>query len=559
MADERVRQTAQALRAALGQVAPSYNSFSDADVIREAMKDPLLDPENKRQLAEQFGDTALTSFAKGVGRGVGLDLLAGGVDSLLGTNTQSYLNDDVLADNVGASIGGNIVGTVAGMAIPGGALLKGGRLAKAGLGALGAYNASSQGYGQQAQERAHGEREDLYLPSIALQGAVGGVGGRALPKVLSIQQGIRSAPGGLSRARNLSRYVGVGAAAGALEGAGEGAFSTLGNETTLHPSAQESAPGMMTGALVGGAAGTLLGGAADLVDARLHSRVTSPKAARHMPAPAPPSAPPPEARLGNEVPPVLQTPQYDPSRLANVSTKLADEYIASPDYQRGVIAGTAAANENVVRKSFQEALSQLTSGRTTEEIVDRSTGKALPIVYLKEAKQFLVMDPEDGAIKQVPRDVLTGGRYDRVTIRKKIKYGYPGEHRAMPKAASLPVTRGNEAYLPISFAPDFSSVGVVPADPSLIKGGGRINPVELLPLDESFLQGDRNLPEALKLALEMIEKEKAAAKVARRPTTLEDSPTVDPQAADQWRQSIPEGFRQVRREMRPRPPRGVRQ
>ena len=562
MSDPLVQSRAAALRAALRDFNPNYETMSDGDVIKYAAEDPNLDIENRKTLQKEFGDSATGAFFRGLGRGFGGDLLLGGFDALAGTDSQSILNDPVLADNTGASIAGNITGSIAGLAIPGGALVKGGKLAKAGLGAIGAFNAASQGYGQQKNEIATGNRAEVDPTSIALQAAVGGAGGAALPSVLGKQAAIKALPGGLTKGSNLAKYVGWGAGAAGLEGAGEGFASTLSNDG-LHPSAQETAPEALQGAIVGGTLGTFLGAGFDGMD-RVLSRgpsVNGPGAIVPQLAPkANPEVgrgnnPPIPNRAGPSPAPTLQGIPYDPQRLAQTSTKLAQDFIQTLGYEEGLVGGLANASMAPIKRSYDTAIKQLAEGKTGEGIIDRATGKVMPTVYMRESKKLLVMDPDDGAVREVPFEVISGGNFDRTFTNKGVVFGYPAQHQKVPKGAAQPVTINNRAGLPISFSPDKTEVGIVWLDN--IAQNGKINSVEMVPIS-GLAQNGMAFEDVLQKVLEVKALEKEAAKTGQAPPkSISEIDPIPKDILDLW-EVVPGEGNQLLNEFRARKT-GVRQ
>lgn len=519
MIDEvKLKARADALRQALFSGLP----LSDGDVIKRAIEDPRLEDTDKAILRQEFGENPASSFLKGVGRGAGLDLVgkalsytpAGwAIDKVTQTlNPQApsigeadkVLNAQPLQTgaNTAANIAGRVGGNILSVAIPGSPLLKAGKAGRMGFAALQGLGSISQNLGDQSEEMILGDRTEYNVPGMAASAAVSALGGYALPSVVNLQRATKGVPGSLGY---MAKYAGKGAVAGGVEGGMDAAlYNALESDDNLSVSGREKSSDVWTAAITGGLMGAGLGGAFDALDAR--------HAGRAIPTPAPNPLPPvghpanPVARAATPAPqPTLQTPEYNPENLDRALWQEVNAWTQSPDYAELLARGVGGGSHEQIVSAVVAAAEKLKSGRTREQMVDRRNGKTLPVVSIRELRRLMIFDPETNELRIVPLKAIKSIS-DRIYLSGNLDarptaYGYPGEHRRVPKAQGphrSAFTYQGRAYKPVSFRSDLSELGAVPVD-ALQEGG--MNKVEILPLDPSMMVGEESYREALRRAL----------------------------------------------------------
>jgi hypothetical protein len=526
MPDPLVQSRAAALRAALRETNPAYDSLSDADVIRQAKKDPNLDPGNRATLEQEFGDSAGGSFLRGVGRGFGGDLLLKGADAVLGTNSQAWLNDPVLADNTGAGMVGNIAGSIAGLALPGGFIAKAAMKAPkaaALMGALGGVNNVSQGLGEQLEEISTGERSEVHKGNLALQGAIGAAGGATIPGVSKAQALLR---GRFPSVAGRGGAVALGAGAGATEGALQGASMGYGDESTLHPGALEQRGSGTQNAILGGIMGGVLGGTFDAFDTSKILPATNPMVkapGNNPPLPGVPRTATPSATPTLQPPAPLPAQAYTSQEMQKAYQQLRT--FGTEGGMEGLRStGLADITNKVVLGRVAEANRALDSGKTSG-FIDPDTNQVMPAVKITGADGRPVWLVEDrrpgvppGTRKWVSHDVMKkymGVEQDRLGFEQIIR---PLADRPVYNGAKEPVKIGGRNAIPVGLqqtGPEEFQVSVVFPDE------GSTAAAQTITVDAAndlpYGAQGRSFLEALLTGAEVDKSNRLARKASRRP------------------------------------------
>lgn len=523
MTDPILKKEADTIKAKLGPYDPTYAQLSEAEVLKRALNDPLVSEGTKQRWRDTFSDGFGMSLVKGVGRGLGLDLVGKVADYTptgmianwaakkinpsapsMGEGISSMLNIDPLQDGWGKAgeIIGNVGGTAAATLIPGLNLAKAGTLAKVvGNAAVGGALGTSQAIGQQENEIALGDRLARDPKMVAASGLTSALGGAALPATLSWQAA--STGGKLLRP---AKIVAKGAISGAGEAAMDAGLSTgLRDDQKLSISGAENAPGAGEAMIAGGIMGGLLGGGFELAGGIPSASQALP---RHSSV-GQRATPPPTPRTTPTPVPTMQGLGWDPQRISSTAYKISEEFLETPEYAEGVARGVGESMQSQLTDAVMASLEKLSSGPSREMAIDRRTGKHLVIDRLPEFKKWLVIDPESGATRLVPYGAFKQNT-DRLVLRGRpgntTAYTYPGEHRRVPKqGAGMAFTYQGEAYKPISFrkaGDDIAEIGAVPVNAVQT---GMNNAVVTLPADDQMLVGSAPYIDALKLALQMEE------------------------------------------------------